>query len=357
MRYLLLVGCLLPFSLAFAQPQSPSLQPAATRSVVQTLIGALDNYVFSAKAKSIQAYLRAHEAVYMRIDNAEALASRLTDDLRSIGNDKHFRVRYSDVADAESSTETDQAEMLREHEAEEANAMGIRSVTRLPGNVGYLKLSYFSNDPESSNIVAAAMWLLQGSDALIIDLRHNQGGTTSMLDDLLAYFFVDQQKLRSVSTRSLGKISVENGYTSLYTPAPRFIDKPLFVLTDSRTFSAGEECAYDLQALKRATLVGETTAGGANPGSDHDLGNRFEVFIPTGLVSNPITKANWEGVGVTPDVPVSAAMALEMAYTLALKASTSHVADPDLDKARAAAIADPKAALKKVGFEVQPQGN
>lgn len=357
MRHLWLLACLLPLSPAFAQPLPPTLQPATTRNVVQALSRALDNYVFPAKAKSIQAYLLAHEADYVRINSAEALASRLTDDLRSVGNDKHFKVRYSDVADAESSTAMDQAEMLREHDAEEANAMGIRSVTRLPGNVGYLRLAYFSNDPESSNIVASAMWLLHGSDALIIDLRHNQGGSTAMLDDLLAYFFTDQQKLRSVSTRALGKVSVENGYTSLYTSAPRFIDKPLFVLTDSRTFSAGEECAYDLKALKRATLVGETTAGGANPGSDHDLGNRFEVFIPTGLVANPVTKTNWEGVGVTPDVPVPAATALETAYALALKASTPHVTDPDLDKARTAALADPVAALRKLGYEVQPQGH
>ncbi|HUA80188.1 MAG TPA: S41 family peptidase [Dyella sp.] len=349
-----LLGCLLPISLAFAQSPPAAVKPAITRNVVRALVGALDDYVFPDKAKVMQAYLKAHEAEYVRIDNAQTLALRLTDDLRTIGNDKHFRVHYSPLAEAESAADPDQSEIIREHETEEADAMGIHSVSRLPGNIGYFKLSYFSNDPESTDIVAAAMWLLHGSDAIIIDLRHNQGGSTAMLDDLLAYFFTDQQALRSVSERSHGKVSVENGYTSLYTPAPRFIGKPLFVLTDSRTFSAGEECAYDLKVLKRATLVGETTAGGANPGFDHALGNHFEVFIPTKLVSNPVTKSNWEGVGVAPDVSVSGATALETAYALALKTATPHVADPDLEKVRAAAIADPKGALRKAGFAVQP---
>jgi retinol-binding protein 3 len=354
MRRFWLLGCLLPMSFAFAQSPPVTVSHDDARNVIRALASALNDYVFPDKAKAMQDYLRAHEAVYLRIDGAQALADRLTADLRSTGNDKHFRVRYSPFAEAESSSDPDQAEMLREHEAEEADALGIHSVTRLAGNIGYLKLTYFSNDPESIDAVAAAMRLLHGSDAIIIDLRHNQGGSTEMLDDLLAYFFADQKQLSSVRKREHGEVSIDNEYTNLYTPAPRFIDKPLFVLTDSRTFSAGEECAYDLKALKRATLVGETTAGGANPGFDHALGHHFEVFIPTKLVSNPITKTNWEGVGVMPDVPVAAASALETAYALALKTSTPHVADPDLDKARAAAIADPKGALRKAGFEVLP---
>lgn len=354
MRRFWLLGCLLPISFAFAQSPSTAINDVDTRDVIQALIGALNDYVFPDKTKAMQDYLRAHEADYLRIDNAQALANRLTADLRSVGNDKHFKVRYSPFAEAEGSRAPDRAEILREHEADEADALGIHSVTRLAGNIGYLKLTYFSSDRESIDMVAAAMQLLHGSDAIIIDLRHNEGGSTDMLDDLLAYFFADQQELRSVRKRAHGEISIDNGYTSLYTSAPRFIGKPVFVLTDSRTFSAGEECAYDLKALKRATLVGETTAGGANPGFDHPLSNHFEVFIPTALVSNPITKTNWEGVGVTPDVSVPAAAALETAYALALKTSTPHVADPDLDKARAAAIADPKAALRKAGFEVLP---
>jgi len=94
--------------------------------------------------------------------------------------------------------------------------------------------------------------------------------------------------------------------------------RPVFVLTSGWTFSGGEELVYDIKARKRGLAIGETTAGGANPGGLQPLGHGFLAFIPVGYAVNPVTGTNWEGVGVQPDVPTSAGDALAQAHTMAL---------------------------------------
>lgn len=103
--------------------------------------------------------------------------------------------------------------------------------------------------------------------------------------------------------------------------------KPIYVLTAKRTFSGAEEFTYNLKNLKRATIVGETTGGGANPGGGRRLNEHFGVFIPTGRAINPITKTNWEGTGVSPDVEAPADKALKIAHLAAMKKVMEKVTD------------------------------
>jgi hypothetical protein len=90
------------------------------------------------------------------------------------------------------------------------------------------------------------------------------------------------------------------------------------MLISARTASSAEALAYTLQAAHRARVVGEVSAGAANPGGTFPLGGGFAVFISTGKAINPITKSNWEGAGVQPDYPVAAQAALGYAQRLAL---------------------------------------
>jgi C-terminal processing protease CtpA/Prc len=103
----------------------------------------------------------------------------------------------------------------------------------------------------------------------------------------------------------------------------------VYVLTSGETFSGGEEFSYDLQNLKRAKLVGETTGGGANPGGPARVAEHFALFVPSGRAISPITKTNWEGVGVKPDVATPAAQALDVAYLDALRAQRKRVSAKD----------------------------
>jgi C-terminal processing protease CtpA/Prc len=87
------------------------------------------------------------------------------------------------------------------------------------------------------------------------------------------------------------------------------------VLTAKRTFSAAELFSYDLKRLKRATLIGETTGGGAHTVAPHQIDHHFFIRVSFDQFVNPITKTNWENTGVEPDIMVPAADALDEART------------------------------------------
>jgi C-terminal processing protease CtpA/Prc len=193
---------------------------------------------------------------------------------------------------------------------------GFVKIERLPGNVGYLELHGFM--PGAEEPAAAAMNFLAGTDALIIDLRNNRGGGPQAVTLLCSYFFDEKPvHLNSLFWRKDNR--TDDFWTLKSVAGKRYLGKDIYILTSKRTFSAAEEFAYDLQCLKRATLVGETTGGGAHPGGMAPLGEHFMAFIPMGRAINPITKTNWEGKGVKPDIAVPADKALETAHQRAIE--------------------------------------
>ena len=192
---------------------------------------------------------------------------------------------------------------------------------RLRGNLGYLRVDAFEPPAKSSEPMDRAMGLLSSTDGLIIDLRWNSGGSAAAVAYLCSFFFAPGAPvhLNDLVRRkpSTNDFTVESYWTK---PVPvSYLGKPVYVLTSARTISGGEEFAYDLQTQGRAVLVGERTKGGANPGRIVRLGDRFAMFIPNGRARNPITKANWEGVGVRPDKATSSADSLAVAARLALR--------------------------------------
>jgi C-terminal processing protease CtpA/Prc len=218
---------------------------------------------------------------------------------------------------------------------------------RLPGNIGYLKLRYFEQGEEGAAMIDAVMGLLKDTDALIIDLRENGGGGGASDTELLGHLSRAPIPMAKVTwhnadgTREVSQRTARN-------PAggPLYPDKPVYVLTAKRTFSAAEEFTYDLKAAGRATLVGETTGGGANPANRPvPLSYGFRIFIPNGHVEHPTTHTNWEGVGIAPDIAVPADQALTTAYGKALALAKPTVMTPQSERERKAAIADPRSAL------------
>lgn len=157
------------------------------------------------------------------------------------------------------------------------------------------------------------------SDALIVDLRQNGGGDPAMVQLISSDLFDEPTHLNSLYFRA--EDSLEEFWTLDEVVGQRMADNPVFVLTSSSTFSAAEEFTYNLKCLGRATIVGETTGGGAHPGGVTPLHESLSVFIPAGRAINPITGTNWEGTGVIPDVPVEANAALDKALELAGQAA------------------------------------
>ena len=185
----------------------------------------------------------------------------------------------------------------------------------MPGNIGYIDLRGFADPEAGAETVAAAMNFLANTDALIFDLRQNGGGGPEMVALISSYLFGEKPvHLNSLYWRKGDK--TDDFWTKPASALKKFPDKDVYILTSNRTFSAAEEFTYNLKNLKRATIIGETTGGGANPGGTFRLTEHFGAFIPTGRAISPITKTNWEGTGVEPDVKVPKEQALKAAYLI-----------------------------------------
>jgi retinol-binding protein 3 len=267
---------------------------------------------------------RLEKQEYEKITSAKELAEKLTEHLRAVSQDKHIRVDYGRPAPRERKEEEKLDPAKRQEELARAKARGVarnfefEKVERLEGNVGYIRLRGFVPAELAGEAAANAMNTVADTDALIIDLRDNGGGAPSMVA-LMCSYLLGPKPVHLNDQYNRVEDATHQWWSLPFVPGERYEDKPVYLLTSSRTFSAAEEFAYNLKNLKRATIVGETTGGGAHPGGVRWLGDRFTMFVPTGRSINPITKTNWEGTGVTPDVAVPAELALKTAHLAALR--------------------------------------
>ncbi len=302
---------------------------AQTRAaVIEDALKALNaSYVFPDKAKQMEQAIRARAArkEYDSLTDAEAFARALTEHLQEVSRDKHLRVLNTSGGGANFATRLD-PELNRLLSAK--RNYGFEKIERLGGNVGYLDLRGFEDPGAARDTVTAAMAFLTNTDALIFDLRQNGGGTPHMVALLSSYLFDKPVHLNSIYDRPSN--TTREFWTQAEVPGKRYGDKPVFVLTSKRTFSAAEEFTYNLKNLKRAVIVGETTGGGAHPVSPRRLGTQFIITVPMARSINPITKTNWEGTGVAPDIAVSAEQALKAAHLAALKAIQPKTTEPQL---------------------------
>jgi C-terminal processing protease CtpA/Prc len=324
-----------------------TVSPTQVDAIVKSLISGLGDYVFPETAARMQSSIREHQAEYRTIRDPHTLAFKLTDDLRATGNDKHLQVTFGEELGIRK--EPTPAEKQHAHAFDLASGHGVRSVRRLPGNIGYLNLAFFSPDADAAQAIAAAMKLVNGTDALILDLRHNGGGSGDTATALVSYFFEEPVQLSSIVERKHGSEMERQKWSLRYVEGPKYLDKPIYILVSSHTHSAAEFCAYDLQAAKRAVVLGGRTSGDATSGEGvTDLGYGFTVFIPNGQTRNPITHSNWRLTGVQPDVPAQDAEVLSVAYRKALHESGPSLTDSEeLKQERQNALKDPQAALNE----------
>lgn len=279
------------------------------------------DYFDEAKARQIAARLRnaAAKGEFDALADKRELASALTVRLEPF--DRHFRVGWSDAARTPVA-EGPVTEPVQSPDKHRRSNYGVRRAEVLSGNIGYLDLRGFApfefgvaGQPERQ-AVEAALQLLGGTDALIIDLRDNGGGAPQMVGYLGSAFV---SKGADIFNTFHGRGRTMSEAPLDWYPNPR-LDTPLFVLTSARTASAAEAFAYTLQSAKRASVIGEASMGAANPGGEVDAGHGFSVFVSFATPINPITRTNWEGRGVTPDVVVAPAVAVRAAHRLALEA-------------------------------------
>lgn len=322
MRLLLraVLACLLT-AIALAAPAQ-----TANRAAVDGIAQAIQDHYFDAqRGRKIATDLRAAAArgEFDALANPTALATALTKKLKPL--DGHFRVRWSPNA-AESQAAGPVLGPRRpptlRGPASPGDKQGIRDVQVLPGDIGYLSLGLFAHfefgggDQPARHAIDTALQRLADTRAVIIDLRGTPGGSPHMVGYLVSAFTAPDADI--YNTFHSRESTLSEAPLERYAH-PR-LDVPLYVLIDTRTGSAAESFAYTLKNAKRATVVGETSGGAANPGAEMAAGAGYFVFVPTGSPKSPITGTNWEGVGVAPNIKASSQAALDVAIGLASKA-------------------------------------
>ena len=310
---------------AFATPLGRTDREAVLRNLAEVIA---TRYVDAAKGAEMASAIRNSETRWKDHNEAERFATDMTAWLRDLSGDGHFQLTFSE----EVITEEGEGDAFSEAEIDRYYGAhlnhGIEKIERLEGNVMLLDIRAFPPSAMAGDVYAAAMTVVAQGDALIIDLRNNGGGMDT-INLLMGYLLPPESPLSGTYNRPLHETLHRN--SPAWVPGRRFGEtKPLFILTSKRTFSAAEALAYDLQVLNRATIVGEGTGGGANPFEYRRVHPHFAVSLPEMRSINPLTGTNWQGAGVTPDVPAPAAEALATALRLALvAASQSHSTVPN----------------------------
>lgn len=292
-------------------PGTAQVEPLTQATVGKIIHGIVvelrEGYVFSDKgahaADALETSLK--ESAYVGVTDPVQFAQQVTGQLRAITKDSHMRVIFG-------------SPFSNQRPSAVPQGAGFE-VKRLDGNIGFIRLARFAPPDVFNPAADEAMRSLADTKALIIDMQANGGGHPASVAYLVSYF-LDPDKpihINSLVWRNRGTDTFRTE-TFWSSPTPlRYLGKPVYVLVGPHTYSAGEEFAYDLQALKRAIVVGAKTRGGANPGGLTDLGSNFFVVVPTGRAENPITHTNWEGVGVLPDVQAVPDVAESTAIALA----------------------------------------
>lgn len=310
-------------------PQPESVLDHATRAqAIDTLVAKLnDHYVFPDKARKIETVLRRRQqqGKYDGIKSGYRLARQLTADIRGVASDLHLKVRYApgmalpDEADGPAPASLEewkqQTNLVERLIVRHTATRGALRVGHLGANIGYLKVSSFPEAFLMTDKFAAAMDELAATDGLVVDLRRNRGGDPQAVVLLVSYFVDGRTRLNDIWDRDTGKTTQHWTHDKL--DGKRYGGrKPVSILVGPETASAGEDFAYTMQALKRATVIGERTWGGAHPASAHRIGAHFYAVIPSQRSISPITGTNWEGIGVTPDIMAAPDKAFAVATTL-----------------------------------------
>ena len=307
------------------------IDQAVRVEVIEAVIANLNQrYVFPDKAAIMEKQLRLElkNGDYDDVTSAEQLANKLGESLQKTSQDKHLGLRYLEneiplqdrAAEIKAQTIERQAEDIRLN-------YGFHNVDRLKFNIGYIDLRHFAESPDVAKRMEAAMSLLGDTRAMIIDLRKNGGGSPDAVALLASYFHDKKTHLNDIYQRE-GNVTTEMWTNENVAGKKYGAKRKLYLLTSRETFSAAEDFAYAMKNNKRATIIGEVTGGGAHPGDVHRLNAHFMMNVPSGRSISPVTKTDWEVVGVQPDIKVSANDALNIAQVEILKDFLKTEKDP-----------------------------
>ena len=282
-----------------------AISPADQDRVIDQIARILaEKYIHADVAGEMAAIMEKNREDYHALSEPRLLARRLNVDLFAVSKDHHVKVLYTGPG----------KDAMSVFFTAESNYKFVKAET-LPGNIGYLRMDEFSTHKEAIEVAEAALAFLANTDALIIDLRFNRGGSGDLATLMLSYFFEKPTVINRYFYRWTGKSS--HYMTHKKVEGRRLVGKPLYVLTSRHTASAAEIFANTVKTFELGTLVGEKTFGIANVADFAALENGFSLLFTHGEDKNPITGTNWQGTGITPDVACGLDEAPARAHQLA----------------------------------------
>lgn len=300
-----------------AQDRTTTLTRAEITQAIDKVCQLLNRfYVLPEVATRMERHIRGRleAGAFDQTTEADEFMEAMTRELRSVCRDKHLAMFRGANPDEQRAEDRDLKRLMERFDSRKDH-FGLDRVEILAGNVGYMSVRSVMYSPEATEAVSAALKFLENTDALVFDLRENRGGDPAYMAYVFSYFFDKPTHINSIYWRDRDR--TDEFWTKATVPGKKMLDVPLYVLISGRTFSGAEEFAYDLQALKRGVVVGETSAGAANPVSSWVVYKDIRIGIPLGRAINPTTGTNWEGAGVKPDIEAPADKALEAAMAIA----------------------------------------
>jgi C-terminal processing protease CtpA/Prc len=287
------------------------------------------SYVFPDVAERIEQIVlrKLYNKEYAKILDPTQFSEIITKDLQDVSKDKHLGLKFLQRPIGQNESDKNK-EAEKRNRLLSLNNYGFDKVERLPGNIGYHKTLKFFEPEIAGDVAVASLNFLANTSAIIFDLRENTGGSAGMISLICSYLFKGRVHLNNFHWRKDNRI--EQVWTNSHIQGTTLQNKDVFILTSKRTFSGAEDFAYTLKTLKRATLVGERTSGGAHPGGFQRINDYFSVNIPIGRAVNPITNDNWEGIGVAPHIEVAEEQALNVAKYMIFKELLEESPDNDI---------------------------
>lgn len=298
-----------------------TVEESEVRTVVQTLTDQLvEVYPFpDISAKYQETLLKNEKAGHYKELTEDSLAKRLTEDLRAVHKDVHLRVMkneetYKRLLAPPTKRPDDSTELKRMKQQN----YGFKSV-QIDGDksTAYLDIpGPFWGTQESFEMAAAAMNMAAYCEYVILDIRHNPGGTGQMGRFIASYFYKPGNEKFYLNGFHKDRKMDEQEWTYAFVPGKRNPQAKVYILVGPGTASASEGLAYAMQKLGRATIVGDTTAGAGIAGSFVPLKRNLIAFVPVKMVVGPRSDEGWEGIGVIPDVFAGEEDALEVTRKL-----------------------------------------
>lgn len=302
-RYMTFIGLILFSTLnASAQADTASFSQAIVR--IRELLR--EKYIISEKIKTLTDSVGIHHDKEI---TAEEFVETINIDLFRYSHDKHLSLEYNPLLAQRLLNNSNPNDEQRKDE--KRTNYGFEKLEILPDNIGFLKLTYFADAANLEELIRSVFTFLKNTDALVIDLRGNSGGSGSMLQKLISGLLPERSTSILAITYKDRTVQLKSDSKPLFS-----YHKPVFLLCDRKTFSAGEGFAFILQNRKRGMVIGETTAGAGNIAGPHPVDKNFVITIPVGIIVDPLTGKGWEGSGVVPDVEISAENALQKALDI-----------------------------------------